>query len=68
MLARQIGLFNDIILPVPKTEGIKYTGSKLKIIPYIINILGEIKNIKTVLDGFSGTTRVSQALAQLGYA
>ena len=24
---------------VPETEGIKYTGSKLKILPYIINII-----------------------------
>ncbi len=49
-----------------KTEGIKYTGSKLKIIPYILETIKELP-IKTVLDGFSGTTRVSQALAQSGY-
>jgi len=50
----------------PKTEGIKYAGSKLKIIPYIVKIVNEI-NPKTVFDGFSGTTRVSQALGKLGY-
>jgi len=50
-----------------KTEGIKYAGSKLKLIPNIIEIVSELKDVKTVLDGFSGTTRVSQALAQLGY-
>ena len=50
----------------PKTQGIKYTGSKLKILPYIIDIISKL-NIKTVWDGFSGTTRVSQALSQLGY-
>lgn len=50
-----------------QTEGIKYTGSKKKIIPYIVQIISELENVKTVLDGFSGTTRVSQAFAQLGY-
>lgn len=49
------------------TQGIKYAGSKLKIIPYIVQITAELKGIRTVLDGFSGTTRVSQAFAQLGY-
>lgn len=49
-----------------QTQGIKYAGSKLKLIP---NILDSIKHldVKTVLDGFSGTTRVSQALAKNGY-
>ncbi|MDR1682120.1 MAG: DNA adenine methylase [Candidatus Symbiothrix sp.] len=50
-----------------KTEGIKYAGSKLKIIPQILNILAELDDVHTVLDGFAGTTRVSQALAQSGY-
>src|SRR3989338_7356315 len=54
-------------LLVPKTEGIKYAGSKLKILPYIVQLLSELDGVKNVLDGFSGTTRVSQALAQLGY-
>ena len=49
------------------TSGIKYAGSKLKIIPYIVSVLSELKGVHTVLDGFSGTTRVSQAFAQLGY-
>lgn len=52
---------------VPDTEGIKYAGSKLKIIPYIISLIQNLKDIHSVLDGFSGTTRVSQAFAQLGY-
>lgn len=51
---------------VPRTEGIKYAGSKLKILPYIIKLINKL-NVKTIFDGFSGTTRVSQALAQLGY-
>ncbi len=50
-----------------KTEGIKYAGSKLKILPYITKILLELNDVKTVLDGFSGSTRVSQAFGQLGY-
>lgn len=49
------------------TEGVKYAGSKLKIIPYIIEIISELKDVRSVLDGFSGTTRVSQAFAQSGY-
>ncbi|MFA6190574.1 MAG: DNA adenine methylase [Candidatus Staskawiczbacteria bacterium] len=53
--------FSDI-----KTQGIKYAGSKLKIIPYILESIKDL-NIVTVLDGFSGSTRVSQALAQRGY-
>lgn len=48
------------------TEGIKYAGSKLKILPHILAIAQDLP-IKSVLDGFSGTTRVSQAFAQMGY-
>lgn len=51
----------------PQTEGIKYAGSKLKIIPFIIQLVSELHHIKTVLDGFTGTTRVAQTFAQLGY-
>jgi adenine-specific DNA-methyltransferase len=50
-----------------KTEGVKYAGSKLKIIPYIAEIISELENVTNVLDGFSGSTRVSQAFAHLGY-
>jgi len=49
-----------------ETEGIKYAGSKREIIPTILSIAKELK-IKSVFDGFSGTTRVSQALARAGY-
>jgi adenine-specific DNA-methyltransferase len=48
------------------TEGIKYAGSKLKLLPHILR-LAETARPKTILDGFSGTTRVSQAFAQAGY-
>ena len=50
------------------TEGIRYTGSKRKIIPRILSILSQhCPNIETVLDACAGTTRVSQALRQSGY-
>jgi adenine-specific DNA-methyltransferase len=50
-----------------KTEGIKYAGSKLKILPAICQLLSELKEVTSVLDGFSGSTRVAQAFGQLGY-
>lgn len=62
----QKNLFGEEIISVPETEGIKYAGSKLKLIPHIIDLVRET-NTQTILDGFSGTTRVSQALSQLGY-
>lgn len=52
---------------VPPTEGVKYIGSKLRMLPYIVRIVSDLPGIRTVLDGFSGTTRVSQAFYQLGY-
>lgn len=51
----------------PITEGIKYAGSKLKLLSQILELAGRV-NPRTVLDGFSGTTRVSQALARNGYS
>lgn len=59
-------LFSDLNVTIPKTQGIKYAGSKLKLIPHILSLLDGL-NVRTVFDGFSGTTRVSQAFAQLGY-
>jgi len=49
-----------------ETQGIKYTGSKREILPVILELIKTLK-VKTVLDGFSGTTRVSQSLKQAGY-
>ena len=54
-------------LYAPPTESIKYIGSKLKLIPQVLQLVKKV-NAKTILDGFSGTTRVSQALAKLGYS
>ena len=59
-------LFSDIIVDAPPTEGVKYAGSKLKLLPHILQ-LAKKTDAKTVLDGFSGTTRVSQAFAKTGY-
>ena len=50
----------------PPTQSIKYIGSKLKLIRHILELVKKV-NAETILDGFSGTTRVSQALAKLGY-
>jgi len=61
-----LSLFNEVIVDTPSTEGIKYAGSKLKLVPYILQLVKKV-NAKTILDGFSGTTRVSQALAKSGY-
>jgi adenine-specific DNA-methyltransferase len=58
--------FHPIVVDTCPTEGIKYAGSKLKLLPYILHLAKRVK-AKTVLDGFSGTTRVSQALAKCGY-
>lgn len=64
-MAVQRDLFGNLSV-IPETEGIKYTGSKLKILPYILEMVGKL-NINSALDAFSGTTRVAQAFAQIGY-
>lgn len=61
----QLSLFEDVGVPLI-TEGIKYAGSKLKILPYIQEIVQSLP-VHTVLDAFSGTTRVAQAFVQMGY-
>ena len=66
-LGQQINIYGKTILSTPKTEGIKYAGSKLKILPYIVEILNNLEGVKNVLDGFSGSTRVSQLFGKLGY-
>ena len=62
----QLPLFGDYLVDVPSTEGIKYAGSKRKLLPAILE-LAQKTSAKTVFDGFSGTTRVSQAFAKRGY-
>lgn len=64
MINQQLDIFGKTITT---TQGIKYAGSKLKILPYIVEIISDLKDVKKVLDGFTGTTRVAQAFAQLNY-
>ena len=61
----QLDLFGRRPL-IYETEGIKYTGSKLKILPYILELITGL-NIRSALDAFSGTTRVAQAFSQIGF-
>ena len=61
-----ITLFGEKDFSHIKTQGVKYAGSKLKIVHYILDSIQDLE-IKTVLDGFSGSTRVTQAFAQAGY-
>lgn len=49
-----------------QTEGIKYTGSKREIIPILLKLIATL-NVKSIFDGFSGTTRVSQSFKKAGY-
>ena len=63
---KQLDLFNNSVAVNPVTEGIKYAGSKLKLLPYILELVSKVPG-KTIFDAFSGTTRVSQAFAQNGY-
>ncbi|CAN5815442.1 DNA adenine methylase [soil metagenome] len=53
-------------LNIPETEGIKFAGSKLKLLPHILLLAQKVK-FESVFDAFAGTTRVSQAFAQSGY-
>ncbi len=50
------------------TYGIRYLGSKNKILPLIMQVIdGLDKEDMKVIDVFTGTTRVAQALKQKGY-
>ncbi len=46
------------------TESVKYAGSKAKIIKYLIPEISNLNQV-SILDGFAGSTRVSQALSQI---
>ena len=59
-------LFTEIVIESLSTQGVKYAGSKLKLLPHILALAAKT-GAGTVLDGFSGTTRVSQAFAKNGY-
>lgn len=53
-------------MPKIETRGVKYIGSKDKLILYIVEALKELDDIKTCIDVFTGTTRVAQAFKKLG--
>ena len=56
-------LFRDIADFDLETQGIKYIGSKKKLLKFILQMAHKV-GAKKILDGFSGTTRVSQAFAR----
>ena len=64
-LPLQQPMFLEQQVPQLRTEGIKYIGSKARILPHIAEIARRV-GARTVFDAFSGTTRVSQAFAQIG--
>ena len=61
-----LNLFDDMVVDAPETEGIKYAGSKLELLPHILQLVNKVSP-KTVLGGFAGTSWVSQMLAQTGH-
>lgn len=65
-MMEELALFPDIVTDAPDTEGIKYAGSKLKLLPHVLHLAKKV-SASSVFDGFSGTTRVSQAFAKRGY-
>jgi adenine-specific DNA-methyltransferase len=46
---------------------IKYIGSKRALLPVILQLIERIADVRTVVDLFSGTSRVGHALKQRGY-
>ncbi len=46
---------------------IKYIGSKRALVPIICRVIGGIRGVRSVLDLFSGTSRVGHALKGKGY-
>lgn len=55
-------------LPSPGCQRvIKYIGSKRTLIPVILNAVRSVSGVRSVIDLFSGTSRVGHALKQSGY-
>jgi len=50
-----------------QTEGIRYSGSKRTLIPFIAEAIKGLP-IRTALDGFTGTTRVAQYFKKAGFS
>jgi adenine-specific DNA-methyltransferase len=51
-----LDLFGNTKIETPKTEGIKYAGSKLKLLPSILDVVSKLE-VNNVLDGFSSATK-----------
>ena len=52
-----------------ETKGVRYLGSKNKIIPTLLRVINEIPvEEKTLIDVFTGTTRVAQAFKEDGWS
>jgi adenine-specific DNA-methyltransferase len=67
---RRVELGAGGLIAIPETQAIKYTGSKRKLLPYILSLSKQVSGDSksaAVFDGFSGSTRVSQAYAKTGY-
>lgn len=54
-------------LALSKRSVIKYLGSKRLLLPQILAAVAEVEQVRSVLDLFSGTSRVGHALKQAGY-
>ena len=65
-MIQNLATFDETIVDSPPTQGVKYAGSKRKLLPHILALARKV-DARVVLDGFSGSTRVSQAFAQAGY-
>ena len=51
-----------------ETKGVRYLGSKNKIIPTLLKVIGDLPvDDKTMIDVFTGTTRVAQAFKSHGW-
>ncbi len=65
-MIQNLATFDKQTADAPPTQGVKYAGSKRKLLPHILALARRV-DARVVLDGFSGSTRVSQAFAQAGY-
>ena len=62
----QKNLFGQPICRHVRTEGIKYIGSKLRLVPQILNMASRL-GVQTVFDGFTGSTGCT-GFSKAGYA
>ncbi len=65
-MTNNLAPLDGLVANTPPTESIKYAGSKLKLLPHILQ-LAKKTGARSVFDGFAGSTRVSQAFAKSSY-